>query len=158
MTTVDDSTREAQPRSYRLTRRELLPFLGAATVAAVAPRTIAAAPGGKPGKPNNAQGRFVYVGTYTAPGVPPGGTHPSTAEGIYVFQMDPRDGGLTLLQVVEAENPSFVALDPTLTHLYSTNENTVGGVSAYAIQGNGQLTFLNSQASNGSFPAHLSVH
>jgi 6-phosphogluconolactonase len=51
-----------------------------------------------------------------------------------------------------------VALDPTLTHLYSTNENLVGGVSAYAIQGNGQLSFLNSQPSDGSFPAHLSVH
>ena len=60
-----------------------------------------------------------------------------------------------------AERPleaDTVALDPTLTHLYSTNENTVGGVSAYAIQGNGLLSFLNSQASDGSFPAHLSVH
>ena len=37
-------------------------------------------------------------------------------------------------------------------------ENLVGGVSAYAIQGNGQLSFLNSESSNGSFPAHLSVH
>jgi 6-phosphogluconolactonase len=158
VTMVDSSTQEAQPRSYRFTRREFLPFLGAATVAAVAPRTIAAAPGGKPGKPNDAEARFVYVGTYTAPGVPPGGTHESTAVGIYVFRMDPQDGGLTLLQVVPAANPSFVALDPTLTHLYSTNENPVGGVSAYAIQGNGLLSFLNSQPSDGSFPAHLSVH
>jgi 6-phosphogluconolactonase len=159
MITMDDSTQEAHPRSHRLTRREFLPFLGAATVAAVAPRTVAAAPAGQSGKrPNDAEARFVYIGTYTAPGVPPGGTHPSTAVGIYVFRMDPQDGGLTLLQVVTAENPSFVALDPTLTHLYSTNENTVGGVSAYAIQGNGMLSFLNSQPSDGSFPAHLSVH
>ena len=158
MTRVDDSTQAPHPRSYPLTRREFLPYFGAATVAVVTPRTIAAAPGGKPGKPNDAEARFVYVGTYTAPGVPPGGTHPSTAVGIYVFRMDPQDGGLTLLQVVPAENPSFVALDPTLTHLYSTNENLVGGVSAYAIQGNGLLSFLNSQPSDGSFPAHLSVH
>jgi 6-phosphogluconolactonase len=154
----DDSTQAPHPRSYPLTRREFLPFLGAATVAAVTSRMSAAAPGGNPGRPNDAEARFVYVGTYTAPDVPPGGTHPSTAVGIYVFRMDPQDGGLTLLQVVPAENPSFVALDPALTHLYSTNENLVGGVSAYAIQGNGQLSFLNSESSNGSFPAHLSVH
>ena len=159
MTRKDEFTHEAQPRSYRLTRREFIPLLGAATVAAASARTVAAAEAGKPGKkPNDAEARFVYVGTYTAPSVPPGGTHPSTAVGIYVFRMDPHDGGLTLLQVVPAENPSFVALDPTLTHLYSTNENTVGGVSAYAIQGNGLLSFLNSRASDGSFPAHLSVH
>jgi 6-phosphogluconolactonase len=155
---MDNSTQEAPPRSYRLTRREFLPFLGAVTVGAVAPRTIAAAPGGTPGRPSDAEAQFVYVGTYTAPDIPPGGTHPSTAVGIYVFRMDPQDGGLTLLQVVPAANPSFVALDPTLTHLYSTNENLAGGVSAYAIQGNGQLSFLNSGSSNGSFPAHLSVH
>jgi 6-phosphogluconolactonase len=158
MIRADDSTQAPHPRSYPLTRREFLPFLGAATVAVATSRMSAAAPGGNPGKPNDAEARFVYVGTYTAPGVPPGGTHPSTAVGIYVFRMDPQDGGLTLLQVVPAENPSFVALDPTLTHLYSTNENLVGGVSAYAIQGNGQLSFLNSQPSDGSFPAHLSVH
>jgi 6-phosphogluconolactonase len=158
MIKADDSTQAPHPRSYPLTRREFLPFLGAATVAVATSRMSAAAPGGNPGKPNDAEARFVYVGTYTAPGVPPGGTHPSTAVGIYVFRMDPQDGGLTLLQVVQAENPSFVALDPTLTHLYSTNENLVGGVSAYAIQGNGQLSFLNSQPSDGSFPAHLSVH
>jgi 6-phosphogluconolactonase len=149
---MSDSTQQPQAPPSRLTRREVLPFLGAATLAAVAPRIGAATP------PNDADARFVYVGTYTAPGVPPGGTHPSTAVGVYVFRMDPQDGGLTLLQVVPAENPSFVALDTTLTHLYSTNENLVGGVSAFAIQGNGLLSFLNSQPSDGSFPAHLSVH
>ena len=156
MTTIDDSAR-AHSGSDPLTRRAFLPVLGGLALAAAAPRGVAAAPGGKPGKPTSAEARFVYVGTYTAPGVPPGGTHPSTAVGIYVFRMDP-DGGLTPLQVVPASNPSFVALDPTLTHLYSTNEDLAGGVSAYVIQGNGLLSPLNSQPSDGSFPAHLSVH
>jgi len=45
------------------------------------------------------------------------------------------------------------------THLYSTNENVSGRVSAYAInRGNGRLSFLNTAASNGSFPAYLGVH
>jgi 6-phosphogluconolactonase len=158
MTMIDNSTKEVQSRSYRLTRREFLPLLGAATVAVVAPRTIAAAPGGQPGKPNDAEARFVYVGTYTAPNVPPGGTHQSTAVGIYVFQMDPADGGLTLLQTVAASNPSFLALDPTVSHLYSVNEETAGRVSAYAIdEASGTLSFLNTVSANGQDTTHLSV-
>src|SRR5262245_10716050 len=74
--------------SAGLTRRQFLPLLGAAAMAASAPRSAAAAQ-------STADSRYVYVGTYTAPGVPPGGTHPSTAVGIYVFTMSPRDGKLT---------------------------------------------------------------
>ena len=106
--------------------------------------------------------RFVYVGTYTAPDVPPGGTHPSVAVGIYVFRLDPTDGGLTPLHIVPAPNPSFVALNPTQTHLYSVNENpdpTAGSVSAYSINAtNGTLTLLNTASSNGAFPTHINVH
>jgi 6-phosphogluconolactonase len=99
------------------------------------------------------------VGTYTAPGVPPGGTHPSIAEGIYVFRLNPSDGGLTPLQVVPASNPSFVALDPNQTHLYSVNEDAAGRVSAYAINSTtGNLSLLNSASANGQFTTHISVH
>ena len=48
MTAKDESTQKAQLRSYRLTRREFLPLLGAATVAATAARPVAAAAAGKP--------------------------------------------------------------------------------------------------------------
>src|SRR5215471_16638834 len=119
--------------SSGLTRRQFLPMLAATAFTAAAPGILRAAPGGTPGKPPEAAARFVYVGTYTAPGVPPGGTHPSTAVGIYVFRLDPSDGGLTPLQIVPASNPSFVALDPTLKHLYSVNENAPGAVTAYAL-------------------------
>ena len=73
------------PSSPGLTRREFIPLLGAAAIVTAAPRTVAAAQPSAPG----AVSRFVYVGTYTAPDVPPGGTHPSTAIGIYVFRMNP---------------------------------------------------------------------
>jgi len=148
-----DSNHDQKPLSFGLTRRQFIPLLGAtAALAAVAPRSLAA------GKPSDAQARFVYVGTYTFPGTPPGGTHQSTAVGIYVFRMDPSDGGLTQLQVVPAENPSFVALDPTRTHLYSVNENDFpGGVSAYAINPDGTLSFLNSAPAAGAFTTHISV-
>ena len=63
------------------------------------------------------------------------------------------------METVPAENPSFLALDPTLTHLYSVNENLAGRVSAYAIDpANGRLAFLNTQSANGKHTTHLSVH
>src|SRR5262250_1811793 len=138
---------DQKPPSLLVTRRQFLPLLGATAASVSATRgVLAAAPSDAPAKPSGAKARFVYVGTYTAPGVPPGGTHPSTAVGIYVFRLDPSDGGLKPLQTVTASNPSFLALDPTLTPLYSTNENAGGRFSAYAIdQGNGTLTFLNTE-------------
>ncbi len=66
---------------------------------------------------------------------------------------------LTPLQIVPASYPSFVALDPTQTHLYSVNEDTAGRVSAYAVNpANGNLTFINSASANGQFTTHISVH
>ena len=150
---------DQQSQSSGLTRRQFLPLLGTTAVAAAAPGMLYAAPGGIPGKPSGASSQFVYVGTYTAPGVPPGGTHPSTAVGIYVFKLNPSDGGLTPLQIVPASNPSFVALDPKLAHLYSVNEDAAGHVSAYAINPTtGALTFLNTASANGQFTTHINVH
>ena len=142
-----------------LTRRQFLPLLGATALVSAAPGILHAAPGGVPGRPSGAVPRFVYVGTYTAPGVPPGGTHPSIAVGIYVFELNPSDGDLTLLQIVPASNPSFVALHPTMPRLYSVNEDAAGHVSAYAIDAaTGALTFLNTAPANGQFTTHINVH
>jgi len=100
-----------------LSRRQIFPLLGGvAVIAAAVPHPVVAELSGstKPGT----KGRFVYVGTYTFPGTAPGGTHQSQAKGIYVFKMNPNDGGLTLLQVADIPNPSYLALDPGLRHLY----------------------------------------
>ena len=156
-----ENRRHDSKSSAGFTRREFLPMLGATTaLAALGPRALAAASDqSAKTKPSDAQARFVYVGTYTAPGTPPGGTHPSSAVGIYVFKLNPSDGGLTPVQTVPASNPSFVALDPTLTHLYSVNEDAPGSVSAYALNSsNGTLTFLNSMSAIGKFTTHISVH
>jgi 6-phosphogluconolactonase len=155
MAKSEDFTRDRKPQSFHITRRQLFPLLGATT--AMASNSLAAAPFDAPEKPSNVNARFVYVGTYTAPGVPPGGTHPSTAVGIYVFKLRPSDGGLTPLQVVPASNPSYLALDPSLRHLYSVNEDTAGRVSAYTVNNNGTLTFLNAASANGKDTTHLSV-
>lgn len=142
-----------------LSRRQFFPLLGGAVaLASVAPHSTAAVPFDKPPA---AKARFVYIGTYTFPGTAPGGTHQSQAKGIYLFRMNPSDGGLTPLQLqpfIMASNPSYLALDPGLRHLYSVNEMTDGGVSAYVInQANGTLTFLNSVPTNGKDTTHLSV-
>ena len=145
--------------SLGLTRRQLLPLLGATAASTIIlPSAFAAAPADMSGKPSGTRARFVYVGTYTFPGTAPGGTHQSQAKGIYVFRMNPSNGGLTLLQIAEIANPSYLALDPTLQHLYSVNEMTDGAVSAFAInQTNGTLTFLNMMPTNGQDTTHLSV-
>src|SRR6516164_2502960 len=145
--------------SLGLTRRQLLPLLGATAASTIIlPSAFAAAPADMSGKPSGTRARFVYVGTYTFPGTAPGGTHQSQAKGIYVFRMNPSNGGLTLLQIAEIANPSYLALDPTLQHLYSVNEMTDGAVSAFAInQANGTLTFLNMMPTNGQDTTHLSV-
>jgi 6-phosphogluconolactonase len=143
-----------------LSRRHLFPLLGGAVAAAaVAPRSFAAESSDTFGRISRAKARFVYVGTYTFPGTAPGGTHQSQAQGIYVFRMNLSDGGLKLLQVVPALNPSYLALDPTLHHLYSVNEMPEGGVSAYTINlANGTLTQIGSLVpTNGQDTTHLSV-
>ena len=178
MSSSDDSTRDPQKMTNQTTRRQFLSLLGAATtIAAVAPNAFADGKdrhdddhdhdhdhGG--GKGSKAVARYVYVGTYTKGFTAPGGTEESTALGIYVFKMDPRDGGLRFVQAIETENPSFLAIDPAQKFLYSVNElgpdnsgNPLGRVSAWAInQANGMITFVNTEPTNGTYPAHLSVH
>jgi hypothetical protein len=112
------------------------------------------------------QSHYLYVGTYTAPNVAPGGQVPSTAEGIYVFKMDQTQSALELIQVVTDENPSFLAVDPTRNYLYCVNElgadhegSPLGRVSAYKInQSDGTLRFINTQLTNGTWPCHIWVH
>ena len=155
---------------YRLTRRELWPLVGAAaTVAALGSVSLAsaqedAAPSSD--KKPEAQERFVYVGTYTAPNTAPGGTQPSKALGIYVFTLDPKTGGLTLVQIVEnIPNPSWVTLDPQKRFLYASSEvstwkgvNNSGGLTAYSVdQTTGKLTILNDQPTMGAIPAFVTV-
>jgi 6-phosphogluconolactonase len=91
---------------------------------------------------------FAYVGTYTGNG-----------EGIYLFQMNPQNGELTLVKLAaKASNPSWLSLSPSKKTLYSVNEDAPGMVSAYSVNGsNGDLQFLNSVTSGGAGPAHLSV-
>ena len=103
----------------------------------------------------------VYVGTYTENAGPAG----EKSEGIYVYRMDLKDGGLTPLSVMKGVvNPSFLAIHPNQRFLYSvnevgqTNDQPGGGVSAFSINPQaGELSFLNQQLSRGADPCYVSV-
>lgn len=140
-------------RIHLRSRREFL-LAGAAAAGA----RLAAAQTGAP------RSRLVYVGTYSSPQGPEGSK--GYGQGICLFDMDPATGRLSPREVLRNEaNPSWLAFDPSRTHLYSANETATyngtesGSVSAYAVdRPSGRLKLLNTQSSGGAGPAHLSVH
>src|SRR5262249_50639902 len=110
------------------------------------------------------QGQIVaYVGTYSAPEGSGGAV--GRGQGIHLFGMDRVTGALERRDVFTTpSNPSWLALDPSRTHLYVANEvstpgSSSGSVSAYAIdRATSRLSELNTVSSEGAGPAHVSVH
>jgi 6-phosphogluconolactonase (cycloisomerase 2 family) len=90
---------------------------------------------------------MAYVGTYTDHG-----------QGIHLLHMNSSTGELTPFKAVKTANPSWLTLHPTRPLLYAANEETKGGVTAFAIQSDGDLKLINRFDSMGSDPAHISVH
>jgi 6-phosphogluconolactonase (cycloisomerase 2 family) len=107
---------------------------------------------------------LAYAGTYSNPQGPEGSK--GNGQGIYLFEMDRATGALAQREIFSsASNPSWLAFDPSRTHLYAANEisnfegTDSGSVSAFSIdRSNGHLTWLNTVSSQGAGPAHLSVH
>jgi 6-phosphogluconolactonase len=107
---------------------------------------------------------LAYAGTYSSPKGPEGSK--GYGKGILLFQMNPSSGELTLRETFASDaNPSWLAFDPSRTHLYAANETDTyqgavsGSVTAYSIdRSSGHLTPLNTVSSEGAGPAHLSVH
>lgn len=97
------------------------------------------------------QSAFVYLGCYTAGA---GGR----GEGIVVARREPESGALTPLGTVAVTPaPSFLARHPDLPVLYAVNEVTDGGVSAFRVAVDGDLTALGSRPTGGADPCHLAV-
>jgi 6-phosphogluconolactonase (cycloisomerase 2 family) len=80
--------------------------------------------------------------------------------------MNPATGALSQCELfADGSNPSWLAFDPSKTHLYAARETATfqgtnsGSVSAFSIdRSNGHLATLNTVSSQGAGPAHLSVH
>ena len=100
---------------------------------------------------------FAYLGTYTG-----GGKH-QNGEGICRLELNPRTGELVNRQLAASTpNPTWLALHPSRRFLYAVNEveNYAGGgsVSAFAVdRATGDLRPLNTVASGGASPAHISL-
>ncbi len=95
-----------------------------------------------------------YVGTFTSEG----------AQGIYLCDFNSASGDISLRNTFRGiDDPSFLKVSPDKKYLYVVNrakkeiEKSGGYLSAYAIDSNGTINFLNKQVSNGSDPCHVDV-
>ena len=151
---------QGQLNPLRLTSRRGL-LKGAAALAVTGP-LLGQARQDRPNLPNRSI--LAYVGTYSSPQGPEGSR--GNGQGIHLFRMNPSTGALTPVEVfLDGSNPAWLDFNPSKTHLYSANETTTfegsssGSVSAFSIdRATGHLTLLNTVSSQGTGPAHLSVH
>ena len=111
---------------------------------------------GSAAEPND-PGTRVWFGTYT--------DGHATSEGIYTSRFAADTATLAPLELAAAvDNPSFLAVHPTLPVLYCVSEvatadgRPTGTLLAFSIDpATGRLTLKNQQPSGGSGPCHLSV-
>jgi 6-phosphogluconolactonase len=85
----------------------------------------------------------IYVGSYTS--------QPGGGDGIGFGPLE----GIEL--AVTSADPSFLVRSADGRFLYATNELEKGRVSAFAIQADGALEFLNDQPTDGAHPCHLAI-
>ena len=92
----------------------------------------------------------LLIGTYTGSG----------SEGIYRTFLDIASERLTEPElVVNAENPSYLAISKNRERVFSVNETTQGGVSAFRWnQERTQLELINQQPSQGDYPCYVALH
>ena len=82
----------------------------------------------------------------------------STNGEISIHRLDVAAGKLTLIKSVNAGNyPSFLAFDPSTTHLYAVNEPDAKVASFAVNRQTGDLTFVNRVDSGGGAPAFVGV-
>lgn len=75
-------------------------------------------------------------------------------DGLNVYRIG-ADGDWSHLQLLEMENPSFLAFDRSGQFLYTVHGDS-DGVSSFSIDATGRLTFLNRSPTQGRNPVHLS--
>ncbi|MEH7382092.1 lactonase family protein [Bacillus sp. JJ1533] len=92
-----------------------------------------------------------YVGTYTK----------GDSKGIYSFTLDTDEQKITDVKLAaELGNPTYVTVSQDNRFLYSVvKDGESGGVAAYSVNHQtGELKLLNSDASEGASPCHVSVN
>lgn len=160
---MKENKHDIDEQPSNLTRRNVLKTIGAVGGLSMMPNMAAYAATTQDEATFSEQ--FVYVGTYSAPHFAPGAKTASTAKGIYAYRLT-ESGKLSQVQAVESDNPSFLSIDRQNKVLYCVNElgssesgQPLGRVSAYKIDPkSGQLSFINTQLTNGTWPCHCTVH
>ncbi len=91
-----------------------------------------------------------YIGTYTK----------EESKGVYHFTLDTDEKKITNVKLAaELSNPTYLTISEDNKHVYAVSkEGEDGGVAAFAIEDNGDLTKLNSLTLPGSPPCHVSVN
>lgn len=91
----------------------------------------------------------LYVGTYTN----------GASEGIYKLDFNTTTGELTNKQLaVKTTNPSFITFSPNKKYIYAAGEAKASAVTAFNVNKNGTLSFLNSVSSEGKGPCHITIN
>ncbi|MDX2002775.1 MAG: lactonase family protein [Chitinophagales bacterium] len=108
------------------------------------------------GQPLFAQDSYLYVGTFTT--FPDG--KPTGSEGIYVYGFNSKTGKLDSIASTEGNvaSPGFIALSPDGQYLYCGSDARTkgkGSVSAFLINADGSLAFINKQPSGGDNPIYV---
>lgn len=95
----------------------------------------------------------LFVGTYTD----------SDSKGIYTLQFDNNTGVLSDVELTaELPNPSYLYLSPDRQNLFAVQETdnfggkSSGAFSAFTIHGDMSLSLINTVATNGANPCHIS--
>lgn len=109
---------------------------------------------------NRGSSLLVYVGSYADPGDAAG-----SSGGIGIYRLDTATGHMTPTGAwINAANPSYMVVTPSLSHLYAVNELTEydggpgGSVSAYTIDHpSGNLTLINRQPTRGGLPCYVNL-
>ncbi|MFD5779569.1 lactonase family protein [Streptomyces sp. NPDC126933] len=95
--------------------------------------------------------RPLFLGTYTS--TPGGGT------GVGLATYDSETGAISGTGTLAGvDNPSYFAVHPDGSTLYTVNEQQDGGVTAISLSGDGGPTVLGTRSTGGAGPTHLSVH
>jgi 6-phosphogluconolactonase len=106
------------------------------------------------GMPAVGKKHILYVGTYTK----------GVADGIFVYSFNNQNGRLTNLnKPAVSNNPSYLTISANRKYLYTVEEladldsSKGGGVSAFRIEKDLKLTFINHVLTHGADPCHLTL-
>ncbi len=100
---------------------------------------------------------FFYTGSYTVDNIP---LPNPKGQGIGCFHLDQSTGEITRLRFTPQRNPSYLTLSEDRRFLYAVEEMEASmgqRVFAYRIEGEGELSILNSQELTGAYACHLAL-